>query len=629
MMHFRFSTLAGLAACLLAASCTSVKLRNADAYYEEYAFADAIRNYEAVLSRKIVPEAMERLADCYRLTGNSEKALFWYGQVVKSEEAGPLARYHYAEALMENGRYGDARTWFGRYLEIMHGDERARRLMRSCDSVAAFFSDSSRYAIEALPLNAEGTNNFSPAYYRTGIVFVSDRGEGGRQRRSNYTGNNYLDLFYARKTELGNWLDPEPLRGKLNGAFNEGPAVFTNEFNTVYFTRNDYTGRTPSKNKRSFNNLKIMKGNFSGGEWTISADLPFNNPDYSTAHPALTAKGDVLYFISDMPWGYGGTDIYKVEYRNGQWGTAQNLGSTINTSGNELFPFVHRDTVLYFASDGNYGLGGLDIFQSIQVNGAWSEPFNLGYPINSSRDDFGMIVDAEDRSGYFSSKRAGNTDRIYAFTKRPALITVGGTVTDLSDNKPMDGVSVLLAGGSRDTTAVTGPDGIFLFPLQRDRDYRLEARRQGYYMAGTVLHTGGLFRSTALARKLALRRIKSGEVFRYYDIRFEPKGAALDSSSFARLDSLTSWLTDNPGLNIEVGCHTDSRGNDRANLVLTGKRAEEIADYFSLRGVHPRRVRAVGYGETKLLNNCVNGILCLDEDHRVNERVEITVLSSQ
>ncbi len=570
---------------------------------------------------------MIKLADCYRQTGNSVKAELWYAQVVKLREALPIHKFYYAEALMENGKYPEAKRMFASYLEIMKSDDRAKRLMNSCDSVVVFYSDTTQYAISLLPFNTSGTNNFSPVYYRSGIVFVSDRGATGKSKvKSNYTGKEYLDLFYVKKTELGNWLEPEMLRGNINGAFNEGPATFTFDYNIIYFTRNDYTGTNVNKNRRSFNNLKIFKGSFVGGEWNITSDLPFNNPEYSTAHPALSKSGNTLYFISDMPWGYGGTDIYSVKFINGRWTNPQNMGAAINSPGNELFPFVQFDSVLYFASDGNFGLGGLDIFQTLFNDNQWSTPYNLGYPVNSSRDDFGLIIDTLNREGYFTSKRYGGVDKIFSFLKYPATITLSGKITDSENKRNLAKVRIYVsADGSKGEESFSDSTGQFKCSLSPNKKYQIIIQKDGYFYYASAVSTIGLFRSASLNFPVALEKIKAGKIYRFYEVSFDKGETSFNSTSLPVLDSLVNWMKVNPKIKIEIGCHTDSRGSDKENLTLTQKRAEALADYFSINKIHPRRINSVGYGESKLLNGCVNGILCLDEDHAVNVRTEIKI----
>jgi peptidoglycan-associated lipoprotein len=607
--------------------CLSVKLRNADTYYEDYSFADAIKNYEAVLNKKNNPEAMIKLADCYRQTNNSIKSEQWYKEVVKLSNSLPEHKLYYAESLMENGKYDEAKKWFNEYLQINSGDEKAKRKLASCDSIESFFRDTTEYIVSLLPINLVGVSSFSPVFYRSGIVFLSDRKASGKSNvTSDYTGKPFLDLFYAKKTEKGNWVEPEMLRGDINGLYNEGPAVFSKDFNTIYFTRNDYTGNTANKNKKNFNLLKIYKGSFISGDWKVTSEMPFNSNDYSCGHPTINSTGTKMYFVSDMPWGYGGTDIYETTLENQKWSTPQNLGMRINSSGNEMFPFLLNDSTLYFSSEGNYGLGGLDIFITTFNGDIWTAPLNLGYPINTSHDDFAFIMDSSETHGYFSSDRIGGVDEIFSFTKNPPKINVKGIVIDKLTSLPLGKANINLSDQvDKDFFTVATADGKYSIPLKQNRNYKITASKYGYFSNPVSLNTSGIRSSFTFSQSFKLEKINIGKSVVNSGLVFQRHDWKINSTCSQTLDSVAQWLNDNPAIKIEITCHTDSRGNDKENLLLTQKRAEEISKYLSKKGISLQRISCYGMGESKLLNGCVNGILCIEEDHRINNRIEIKI----
>ncbi|MEP7167773.1 MAG: OmpA family protein [Bacteroidota bacterium] len=611
----------------LITSCLPIKLRTGNNYYEDYAFADAIKNYEAVLTKKDDPDAMINLADCYRQTNNSVKAEQWYKEVVKLPNALPLHKLYYAEALMENSKYEEAKKWFGDYLQFVSNDEKAKRKLASCDSVNVFFSDTTSYNISLLSVNQTGVSSFSPAFYRSGIVFLSDRTSHGKSSlRSDFTGKPFLDLFYAKKTDKGIWLEPELLRGDINGLYNEGPAAFNKDYSEIYFTRNDYTGYIVNKNKKNFNLLKIYKGVFYNGEWKLTTEMPFNSNEYSCGHPATNSTGTKMFFVSDMPWGYGGTDLYMANLENKKWGTPQNLGIHVNSPGNEMFPFLMNDSTLYFASDGSYGLGGLDIFMTTYNGDFWTDPVNLGYPINTSHDDFAFIMDSTERMGYFSSDRIGGVDKIFSFTKNPPKIFVTGIISDKLTSVQLGKTKIFLKDQfDKDTSITTASDGKYTLALEQNRNYKITVRKNGYYSTVTSLTTSGIRNSFAFNENFSLEKINVGKSIVSPNILFSRRDWKINSSCALALDSVAEWLKDNSGINVEISCHTDSRGNDKENLTLTQKRAEEISNYLSGKGIPPRRVVTKGFGETRLLNGCVNGILCIEEDHRINNRTEIKI----
>ena len=303
---------------VLFSGCMSIRLRTANENYQLFAYADAIKDYEWVLQRKRVIDAIPLLADCYRQEGNSIKTEYWYKKAVKLPGAEVKWRFYLAEALMKNEKYSEASASLKDYLTFNRNDLKAQRMLSSCDSLQRFYLDTSLYTVQLIRLNLPGENNFSPMFYHSGIIYLSDRSfKGLSKSKSDWTGKRYLDLFYAAKTEKGNWIEPEPLRGDVNGRFNEGPAVFTNDDNTMYFTRNNYISNKIDKNKKNINVLKIFCAEKVEGEWKMKGPMPFNSDDYSICHPAINSDGTVIYFSSDIPWGYGGMDIYKVRWEGG------------------------------------------------------------------------------------------------------------------------------------------------------------------------------------------------------------------------------------------------------------------------------------------------------------------------
>jgi len=614
---------------LVLSGCTSYRLRVANDYYEQNAFVDAIPEYQKVLSKKKNPTAMIRIADCYRQTNQLVEAEQWYKKVMNIRQQRPVDKLYYAQVLMMNGKYTEAKQWLEIYSHYTRGDYRLQKLMESCDSIPKFFTDTARYRLELLKLNAPGTSNFGPAFYRSGIVFSSDRkNEMDKNLRNPANGKSYTDLYYAKKTERGNWLDPELIRGEVNGVYNDGPAFFNRDGNTMYLTRNNYQGATADieKNKKNFNVLKVFKCVPDGNGWKISGEMPFCSEDYSVGHTVINSTGDAMYFSSDMPWGYGGTDLYVVKWVNGRWNNPQNLGASINSPGNEMFPFIQNDTVLYFSSDGNYGLGGLDIFQSFYDGTAWSDPRNLGYPVNSSFDDTGFIIDSLDRSGFFCSNRNGGVDRIYSFAKAPPFLSVSGEVTDaVLGTTLQEARLVLKTKGLADTTLVTSQSGKYSFPLSTGRNYTLIASYKGFYASKVSLSTIGKRESEGIIFKFSLNPIVLNKPEIWRGFGFNKKDWELLPETKLALDSLVGVMADNPSLQIELASYTDSRGNDQENIALTQKRAESCADYLSAKGISQSRIKTRAGGETKLLNNCGNGILCLDEEHAENNRIEIRV----
>lgn len=612
----------------LLVGCKAFNLRVADNYYNELAYAKAIPKYEKVLRKEFNHQAASRLAESYRNTGNSMKAEIWYRRLDASPMVTLDDRFNFAVVLMENGKYSEASEKFTAYLQYDPTAKKARRLLSVCDSIHLFFEDTTLYQIAVPDFNGEFESNFSPVFFRDGIVFVSDRIAPGKKRMiSPWSGKPYLDLFFTSK-ETGKWSTPQLLKGDINGIFDEGTATFSADFNTVYFTRIDYSGKVIEKNQKNMSLLKLFSGQYTGNLWRLTGPTTFNNVEYSVGHPALSRNGKTLYFVSDMPWGYGGTDIYRADLVNGQWSEPVNLGNAVNTDGNEMFPFIATDSVLYFASDGHLGLGGLDIFSSFWNGESWMKAENLQYPVNSSKDDFGYIIDSTNSHGYFSSNRSRNRDMIYEFKRNPPAFDL---LLLAKDNKGSDIRKFELFHRNRKGEKIRmagGVNGLAKCGLLANTEYQAEIYADGYFTATSRFSTYGLRKSATLRDTVVLVKVDINKPVIWRDIYFNKKEAAIREETTRALDSLVVILNLNPGLEIELGVHTDSRGSFTDNLSLTKSRADAITAYLVEKGISRSRFVAIGYGEGKLINQCRDGIVCIEEDHQVNNRVEVKVVST-
>jgi outer membrane protein OmpA-like peptidoglycan-associated protein len=611
---------------LTLASCVTVKLRTADTYYEQNLFDKAIPYYQEVINKKFTVDILIRLADCYRNTKNYQQSEQLYSKIV-TYNRDAIYQFYYAEALVQNGKYNEARKWIEKYLLSNRSDSKALNLLASCDSIEMLYKDSLLFDIKRLPFNGYDESNFSPVYFRTGIVYVSNRNSDSKNYKTKPITDDF-NLFYAKQTEMGNWLDPEPLRGNINSIFNEGPCSFNNKFSMVYFTRNDNEGKKIVTNQKSENVLKIYQAETNEGEWNVTGEVSFNNINYSVGHPTLSPSGRSLIFVSDMPWGYGGTDLYVVTQQNGQWSKPENLGKVINSAGNEMFPFLLNDSVLYFASNGMIGIGGLDIYRSELTENGWSTPENLGFPINSPRDDFGFICSREELSGYFSSNRSQGKDNIFSFRKNAPILSLNGRLTEKSSGKPLKNISLKLFDGKKDSTIVTDADGYFKAMLTVNTEYKIKSEEKNYFSSSLNFSTYGYRRSAVIEQNLALEKVLYNKPVIWRGISFDKGSSELTAAAKQELNKLANILMDNPLIKIELSCHTDSRGNDRENLILSQARADKAAEYLFSKGIARERITAVGYGSQRLLNNCVKGVLCLEEDHQINIRTEIRYIYS-
>jgi outer membrane protein OmpA-like peptidoglycan-associated protein len=356
----------------------------------------------------------------------------------------------------------------------------------------------------------------------------------------------------------------------------------------------------------------------------IGEPLPFNSEDYSTGHPALSRDGTSLYFISDMPWGYGGTDIYRVQWLgNGQWSAPQNLGLGVNTEGNELFPFVLNDSILYFASDGHFGLGGLDIYESRFRDGLWTKAENLGVPVNSSADDFSFIADSTGNKGYFSSVRNGVNDRIYSFEKHPPQLFLDLKVSDAKSGFPVSQARITLdSPGVPESTYLSNAAGLLRLSVQPGTDYRLRCDHPDYFMVSTEASTYGKKFSETITLNVEMRKVELNTPFTWQGLTFRKKDQRWRPASVESLNSLTELLKNNPRLIIDVESYTDARGQDAENLTLTQQRADLVRQFLIDNGVAASRLTAKGFGETKPIADNTTEL-----GRKLNRRTEFVILS--
>lgn len=487
------------------------RLKKADDLFNQFAYPDAAEAYKKILAKDDnIPQAKIKIAEAYRFMNMPIEAEYWYQQVVDLPESEPIHKYYYAMALKANGKFEEAKEMFLQYAQLVPADTRGLRQVEACEQANYFMTDPGIYQpFLAASVNSE-KSDFGPAFYKDGIVYASETGVKNKEEIYRWTDAPFLDLMYAKQegdnpTALGK---PENFKGKVNTMLHEGTVTFTEDQQTMYFTRNAYIdGKLQFDSEEILKTVKlqIYEAKADGEKWGSVKSLPFNNESYSVGHPSLSQDGQALYFISDMPGGYGGTDVY-VSYKNGDsWGQPENLGPEINTEGNEMFPFMSADGTLYFSSDALPGLGGLDIFSSkLMGDGTWSAPENLRYPINTNSDDFSFIIDPKNEKGYFSSNRTGGkgNDDIYSYTRLNTVMS--GIVVDCKTQEPIEGADVELSeNGKVIQKRQTVANGTFAFPVSPDKEVVVTASKDGYKTEAQTISTVGIS-STQIKLKIPL-----------------------------------------------------------------------------------------------------------------------------
>jgi outer membrane protein OmpA-like peptidoglycan-associated protein len=529
------------------------------------------------------------LADCYRMMNDVPNAKIWYEKSIQMDghcqyikNPGPVIYFYYAQALRSSGEYHQAKLFFLKYDSLVPGQHRGALLAGFCDSAIVIKAAKPEFEIKNARMLNTPQSEFGTAFYQHGIIFASDRISSGNTGKTyGWTGNEYLNLYYSEPVKpdslFGNFSNPVPSPALTDQLWHEGPVTFNSDFTVAFINQtllsHDKGKKEPGRVRTHL--LKIFSSTLKDGKWSLPVPFFLNSDEYSVGHPALSRDGKTLYFVSDMPGGYGETDIWFCAQEGDKWGKPVNMGAGINSAGKEMFPFISMNGDLYFASDGLPGLGGLDLFVTIKTENQWVTPRNLGEPVNSSCDDLSLIISENGQSGLFSSNRPGGLggDDIYSFRK-----------VSVQDRNPADSTirpQIAWEPGDKQSPPASSID-----TLKMNKSYRLE----------NILYD-----------------------FDKWDIRADARPP---------LDNLVSILKEYP-ISIELSSHTDCRGSENYNLVLSQKRAESAVQYIISRGISPSRIIAKGYGKLQLLNrcNCTAGVNCSEKEHQYNRRTEFRITS--
>jgi len=457
-------------------------IRQGDKNFDNYHYRKSIDRFERIENKS--PDISRKLADAYRLLGNTEKAEEYYVEVVGDTIATATDIYNYAATLRSNGKYDQSRVWMDKFHEVEKEDTRGLKHNLGADAIAKLSADQGKYRIRNLEINSE-QEDFGTSYYKNQVVFASSReGVVPIKRTWNWNELPFLDMYVATSNDSGGLDNLKELSERLNGKYHEGPASFTEDGTFMVFTRNNYAG----KSEKGVVKLQLFSSRMEAGKWSKEKELPFNSAEYSVGHPSLNIAGTEMYFASDMPGGFGGTDIYKaLRTPEGSWGDAVNLGNDINTEGNEMFPFFHESGILFFASDGHGGLGGLDNFLARISDGNVGKVENMGYPVNDKKDDFALILDDAMKTGYFSSNRPGgkgNDDLYYFDLLKPFKFgkTIKGVARD-KNGELLAGTLVELFNdrGEVIQTATADQNGAYAFDVESGKTFKLKGAKADYF----------------------------------------------------------------------------------------------------------------------------------------------------
>ena len=640
-----------------AASAQKQQLKDANEKFRELAYIDAQRIYlELTNTGYESSELFAKLGDTYYFNNDYKRANAWYAKLftdVLKEHISSSYYFRYAQTLKSIGAYDQAAAVMKDYDAFKASDAPSSLYVTQPDYLELIEMNSGRFEIVNDAINTQN-QDFGASYYRgTGkVVFASSKDTASLVRRTHkWNGRVFLDLFVAdANPETGALSNAKKLEG-INTKFHESNAVFSKDGNTVYFTRNNYVNREYKKGDDGLNKLKIFRAtkNRDKGNWSNIAELSINSDDFSTAHPALNPAENRLYFASDRPGSIEGvsgdrvSDIWFVDLLNdGALGEPVNL-KAINTAGNELFPFICANGDLYYSSNGQLGLGGLDIFKvTMGADQMPSKPINVGKPVNGQFDDFAFVMDDSSKLGYFSSNRpeGKGLDDIYRFKELLPLdctILLKGLVINETTKKPLSGaiVAIVNENGEVIEEILTGDDARYEASLDCNTTYAIRGDKEEYAtveeMLETPVDTSIVEVTLALKRSTndRLKDVKVGDnlkdVLELNPIYFDFDRSNIRYDAALELQKILIFMRASPSSAIEICSHTDSRAPDLYNMALSDRRAKSTRAYLIKKGISPSRLTAKGYGELHLTNVCLNGVPCTEEQHQLNRRSEFIV----
>lgn len=594
--------------CLLltavAAGCRTPKLSEADAQFQRGEYYDASVTYKKVYNklrkkeeRPQRGEVAFKMGRCYRLLNMSARASAAFQNALRYEYPDSTTHFMLAQALHADGKYAAALRSYDKYLEFCPDDSLAINCAEGCRTAQEIRARGSRYVVKQAKLFNSRRADFCPMYLGADcdqIYYTSTTEKATGDKKSEITGMKNADVFFSKKNEKGEWERPEPVEGELNTEFDEGIVAFSPDAQTMYLTKARRELNAPTS-------VEIYTSTRSDAKWSAPVKFEITADTLSTfGHPAVSPDGEYLYFVSDMPGGYGGKDIWRISLKERQ-GSLVNLGPDINTEGNDDFPYVRSDGSLYFSSDGHPGMGGLDIFRATAVGDPadlrWKVE-NMGFPINSAGDDFGITF-GKGEDGFFSSNRgdARGYDHIYSFEYDPVRITIEGLVMD-KDEEPVKNAIIRIVGNDgSNQKEVARDDGSFSFALQRGVKYVMLAGAKGYLNQKQEFASDSTMEDANYWVEFILPSISKPSVVE--NIFYDYDKADLRPESKTTLNELIAVLHDNPNVTIEMASHTDRWGSDAYNINLSERRAKSVVDYLVENGISRDRLQPHGYGKSR------------------------------
>lgn len=587
---------------IVMAGCKTPKEQQADEAYARGEYFDAQKIYKKVYNSMSKPsQRKERGAVAYKLglsqaklnmTANAARS---FQNALRYEYSDSTVYYLLGKALQGEGQYAKAIEQYRRYLEFCPDSELAREGIAGCEmAIASKDKPQTRYVVRKSKLFNSPRSDYAPMFLDKNydqLFYTSNSEKATGQHHSEITGMKRGDIYVSRKDEKGKWKQPEPVEGGLNTEFDEGIVSFTPDGQTMYLTR-------ARRSETSDTSVEIFTSQRSDATWSEPQKFEITADTLSAVgHPAVSPDGQYLYFTSDMPGGYGGLDIWRINLKE-RAGSLENMGPQINTPGNEMFPYSRTDSLLYFSSDGHPGFGGLDLFKAcLNATGDYWSVENMGLPVNSKGDDFGITF-GPGESGFFSSNRndARGRDHIYSFELPDIHITISGWVLDKDEEPVANAIIRIVGDDGSNQKEVARDDGSFRFNLDRGVRYVMKAGAPGYLNVKQEFTSDSAEEDADYGIDFILAAIHKPQVVE--NIFYDFDKATLRPESKEALDELAQMMRENPNITIELGAHTDRKGTDEYNIGLSERRAKSVMDYLIGAGISEDRLTHKGYGES-------------------------------
>ncbi|MRX38879.1 OmpA family protein [Flavobacterium sp. LC2016-23] len=621
-------------------------LKKADALFKNYSYVDASKAYEEILQNIKNPstQTLKNAADSYYFISDARNALKWYKKLYEAQGNNLTDIYYlrYIQSLKGVMDYDEANRVIKEYLDKKGDQNEINRYAAQKKQLDSLSKAKSLYNIKNLDINTS-KSDFGATFFQDKIVFTSSR-DTTKFSEKLYTWNNqpFLNLYVAERNPADGSLFNEVLFiPNVMTKYHEATATFDAQGKTIYYSTNIVKKNKLVVDETKTNNFQIVKGSIVNNKLENPEKVFFDSDKYSVGHPSLSDDGRWLFFASDMPGGYGETDLYYVKIADdGTMSSPVNLGPKINTLGNDLFPFFSNG-MLYFSSDGHYGLGDLDVYESkFLADGTFSVPRNLGAPINSNKDDFSFVIDKADTFGYVSSNRAEGKgdDDIYSFTKGKPVCNqnISGIAIDRKTKLPLTDVVVMAYNSYNDvlTETKTNYEGKYAVVVPCGKVVKLLAAKQNYSNDEKTVQTGDDNEGEVkdinfelsnyddlVVKKKGVEKVDVNPIYFDYD-KYDITPLAIEE-----LTKVVFIMQKFPNIRIKIESHTDSRGKDAYNLKLSDNRAKSTRDYIISQGIDASRIEsAIGYGETRLINKCKNGVKCTEEEHLLNRRSDFIII---